>query len=71
MGINKEEKELLLSIVKAGILNQSLDLSSLEENSELMRVIIEQTFQPFLYKISRDTRFKKYYFSSACFIKHY
>lgn len=71
MGINNKEKELLLSIVKAGILNQSLDLSELKENSELMRVIIEQTFQPFLYKISKDNRFKKYYFSSYLLIEQF
>lgn len=69
--MEKKEKELLFSIVKAGMLNQSLDLTSLDIQSDLMRVIIEQTFQPFLFKVSKDPRFKKYYLSSYLLIEQF
>ena len=66
-----KEKELLFSIVKAGMLGEKIDLSSLEENSDLMRVIKEQTFQPFLYYVSKDARFKKYYLTSYLAIENF
>lgn len=69
--MDSKDKELLFSIIKAGMLNQKIDLSELKEDSDLMRIIKEQTFQPFLYYISKDIRFKKYYLSSFLIIEQF
>lgn len=69
--MNTNDKNILFSLIKAGMLNEKMDVSSIEENSELMRVIKEQTFQPFLYYVSKDPRFKKYYLSSYLLIEKF
>lgn len=69
--MNDNDKKIIFALIKAGMLNEKMDLSSLEENSELMRVIKEQTFQPFLYYVSKDPRFKKYYLSSYLLVEQF
>lgn len=66
-----KDKELLFSILKAGLKDESLDLSSLNVDSDLMRIIKEQTFQPFLYHVSRDSRFKADYIASYLVIENF
>ena len=56
--MNIEDKKLLFSIINAGLKNERVDLSSLNEDSSLMKIIKEQTFQPFLYYVSSDSRLK-------------
>ena len=69
--MEKSDLELLFSIIKAGMKGESLSLSTLNENSDLFRVIKEQTFHPFLYPISKDNRFKKYYLASYLLVEQF
>lgn len=69
--MNIEDKKLLFSIINAGLKNERVDLSSLNEDSSLMKIIKEQTFQPFLYYVSSDSRFKKYYLASYLLIEKF
>lgn len=58
----------ILNLFSAGIQNRKITLPSDEELKNQMRIISEQTFLPYLYKVSNDSRFKKYYLSS--FVLH-
>ena len=58
----------ILNLFSAGIQNRKITLPSDEELKNQMRIISEQTFLPYLYKVSNDARFKKYYLSS--FVLH-
>ena len=58
----------ILNLFSAGIQNRKITLPSDEELKNQIRIISEQTFLPYLYKVSNDARFKKYYLSS--FVLH-
>lgn len=61
--MNKNHK-LILDILNAGLNNQKLDLSNEHDNKELITIMREQTFLPYLYYVSKDTFYNAYYISS-------
>lgn len=58
-------RDIILQIIDAAINGKTLDLSNYINDQEFMRIIKEQTFLPFLYKVDKRKEFRKYYYQSC------
>lgn len=58
-------RDVILQIIDAAINGKTLDLSNYINDQEFMRIMKEQTFLPFLYKVDKRKEFRKYYYQSC------
>lgn len=58
-------RDIILQIIDAAINSKTLDLSNYINDQEFMRIMKEQTFLPFLYKVDKRKEFRKYYYQSC------
>lgn len=58
-------RDIILQIIDAAINGKTLDLSNYINDQEFMRIMKEQTFLPFLYKVDKRKEFRKYYYQSC------
>lgn len=58
-------RDIILQIIEAAINGKTLDLSNYINDQEFMRIMKEQTFLPFLYKVDKRKEFRKYYYQSC------
>lgn len=56
-------QQMFLKMINAAIKEETLNLSDIDE--EFIRVAKEQTFQPMLYTVTKDPKYRKYYIQSA------
>ena len=58
-------RDIILQIIEAAINNKKIDLTNYINDQEFMRIMKEQTFLPFLYKVDKRKEFRKYYYQSC------
>lgn len=57
------DQELFLKMINAAIKGEYLDLSTIDE--DFIRVAKEQTFQPMLYSVTKNRKYKSYYIQAS------
>ena len=58
-------RDIILQIIEAAINNKKIDLTNYINDQEFMRIMKEQIFLPFLYKVDKRKEFRKYYYQSC------
>ena len=57
--------DIVRKVMNAAMKGKHLDLSEYVNDKEFLRIMEEQTFQPFLYKVDKRPEFRKYYIQAA------
>ena len=62
-----EAYQTVLKLIDAGLKEKNISISELKINKVVGRILKEQTFLPFLYKVTAEEKFKTFYFLSALY----
>lgn len=57
--------DIVCQVMNAAMKGEHLDLSDYVNDKEFLRIMEEQTFQPFLYKVDKRPEFRKYYIQAS------
>lgn len=57
--------DIVCQVMNAAMKGEHLDLSDYVNDKEFLRIMEEQTFQSFLYKVDKRPEFRKYYIQAA------
>lgn len=64
-------RDIILQIIEAAINNKKIDLTNYINDQEFMRIMKEQTFLPFLYKVDKRKELRKYYYQSCLILEKF
>ena len=68
-----EAYQTVLKLIDAGLKEKNISISELKITKVVARILKEQTFLPFLYKVTAEEKFKTFYFLIikllTCFIQ--
>lgn len=62
-----EAYQTVLKLIDAGLKEKNISISELKITKVVARILKEQTFLPFLYKVTAEEKFKTFYFLSALY----